>query len=891
MTYDPNIPEEELKNRVARDAFGAFDCARIFGKVDFCVSPHVEGPTLWETESLLWAEAKKGIRADFAPLFAQLVLTVGGERTFEKHSPPPFLGAFDCEKIAFLPWHAALDLFFRSDVDWTATPSKTDSPAFLHVLSLLRPVLDAHLVSFRFDDPDLPKFVKKNLFVGNDRTSRLPVTRNNFPFVYQKWLKAVKPSIAVNWEAAKKQGIHDADFFLADLLSKDNATLMEKLFVVLRGDHYNLDRKLDAAGFIDAKRAEFNDGQKAHAQFWNQYKRPPRRAFWDFINERRDLLMPADIRERQGSFFTPQIWVEKAQEAIAAVLGESWQDEYCVWDCAAGTGNLLAGLDPKAKYRVWASTLQQADVDVMRERIRNGAALLDSHVFRFDFLNGSFEDLPDGLRKIVADPEKRKKLVVFINPPYAEATNARTVTGTGSNRPEVAKGTATHAKYKPLIGAAANEMFALFLIRIAREIPGCVLAQFSTLKHVLGSNFKSFRENFGANIEKAFLVPANTFDNVTGDFPIGFFVWRTGEMGTHVDVTADVFDSKESRIGEKRLSPTEKTIANWTSSFMHPGGQCIGYERMQGSDFQNCKFTNILNGTSSAHATFLPITAENLIPACIHFAVRLCIAPDWLNDRDQFLWPADTWKADREFQLDCLVFTLFHGQNRISCRMHPGNAGFQPAATAVPRAGCPRPQANHWIPFFEDEVGARDCMKSHFMAELLRAAARAGQAGRAGREGQEGREAEVTNGTQGTFSSLSSCPSLPSAAPSQGLLFAAEDGPAWDRENNPAQRPQSESPETSRTSRTSREALSPAARRVLAAGRELWRYYHAQPDSVPDASFYDIRAHFQGFKPNGHMNADSPDAEYTRLISSLRAAMKSLAACIAPKVREHGFLR
>ena len=86
-------------------------------------------------------------------------------------------------------------------------------------------------------------------------------------------------------------------------------------------------------------------------------------------------------------------------------------------------------------------------------------------------------------------------------------------------------------------------------------------------------------------------------------------------------------------------------------------------------------------------------------------------------------------------------------------------------------------------------------------------------------------------------------------------------------------------------------ALSPEARAVFDAGRELWRHYHAQPGALPDASFYDIRAHFQGFKPNGHMNPDSPDAEYTRLIGDLRAAERALADRIAPKVREHGFLR
>ena len=35
--------------------------------------------------------------------------------------------------------------------------------------------------------------------------------------------------------------------------------------------------------------------------------------------------------------------------------------------------------------------------------------------------------------------------------------------------------------------------------------------------------------------------------------------------------------------------------------------------------------------------------------------------------------------------------------------------------------------------------------------------------------------------------------------------------------------------------------LSDAARAVLGAGRELWRYYHKQPKANPNASYYDIR--------------------------------------------------
>jgi hypothetical protein len=89
---------------------------------------------------------------------------------------------------------------------------------------------------------------------------------------------------------------------------------------------------------------------------------------------------------------------------LADYLGENWQEEYYIWDCAAGTGNLLAGLTNK--YNIWASTLDQADVKVMHERIEHGANLLENHVFQFDFLNDDFSKLPQGLQDIINDERK-----------------------------------------------------------------------------------------------------------------------------------------------------------------------------------------------------------------------------------------------------------------------------------------------------------------------------------------------------------------------------------------------------------------------------------------------------------------------------------------------------
>ena len=98
-----HILEEELKNKVAADLFGDFDTTQIIGRVDFCVALPADPVGLNEPESLLWAEAKSGTRHDIFESLIQLILTLGRERPQDRILPPAFLGAFDAEKIAFLP--------------------------------------------------------------------------------------------------------------------------------------------------------------------------------------------------------------------------------------------------------------------------------------------------------------------------------------------------------------------------------------------------------------------------------------------------------------------------------------------------------------------------------------------------------------------------------------------------------------------------------------------------------------------------------------------------------------------------------------------------------------------------------------------------------------------
>ena len=98
MAYDLNIREGEVIKKVAADYFWHYDNTKSIGDVDFCVAMHQSRKELFEQESLLWAEAKRGI-SDIYKSFVQLILTIGKARTFDKYLPPAMLGVLDAKFI------------------------------------------------------------------------------------------------------------------------------------------------------------------------------------------------------------------------------------------------------------------------------------------------------------------------------------------------------------------------------------------------------------------------------------------------------------------------------------------------------------------------------------------------------------------------------------------------------------------------------------------------------------------------------------------------------------------------------------------------------------------------------------------------------------------------
>lgn len=299
--YSKTIQEEELKNKVREEWFSGYDNTEIPGKVDFYVG--------YDGTSYLWAEAKRGVKRDIYEQFVQLILTIGKDRRFNELDAPDYLGAIDAEKIGFVHYDELSEVFELNDFNWQVTPSNHQSREFKQLYELVHDTLRDNVFVFNFETQgdSLRFFIRDKFSTTGRRASRINVNKNNFPHIYRRWLKEVKDTLQVNWTDFAELGIYDCHFFLADLMSSDNTTILENLTVLLQNDHYKVNTGQLQGDTPLYANIEFNDDQMAHRLFWQRYKRPPREEYRDYILERADRLRPQDVRERHGSYFTPMI--------------------------------------------------------------------------------------------------------------------------------------------------------------------------------------------------------------------------------------------------------------------------------------------------------------------------------------------------------------------------------------------------------------------------------------------------------------------------------------------------------------------------------------------------------------------------------------------------------
>ncbi|MDD5942137.1 hypothetical protein [Fibrobacter sp.] len=615
---------------------------------------------------------------------------------------------------------------------------KSASDVTQDALDIVSQYIGTHFVSFNIETHEKEFIDTLRNAIEKGEIIRTQITPDNLKQVFDKWVETVGKEI-VNAEPE-----NFAEFFYADVMSDGKVSTHEHLSAELlhKGNKpiFLLNGKTYEIASIDG-----------YSQFWAIYDRPPKEEFRSYLLERRDSLIPVDERTFKGAYYTPLNVVDKAYDLLEKTLGSNWQKDYYVWDMCCGVGNLEA---KHSNHRhLFMSTLDQEDVNIMKA----AKICVSAERFQYDYLNDDITDngtidysltnkIPQTLQNVIRDAnEGKKKLLVLINPPYAEVGSAFNA----SSKDNTAKTGVNKTRFGQYgmkeYGKASNELFTQFVARIAKEIPNATLAMFSTLKYVNSQTMEVFRKQWCAQYLGGFVVHSKSFEGLKGNFPIGFLIWKTFNVIASKakqskcmfpsEISCEVLDKSTNPIGEKKFynAPNERYLATWIGrpepntteiiplkNAISPATRttdlrckfwsddAIGYMRVNSNDMQQANDTSLFSsGYSGGHGYY--VNEDNLKHLAVVYSVRHLIDHTWINHNDQFLQP--NCELPQEFIDDCLIYMLFHGKNLTA------------SANDLEWNGKKWSIVNHFIPFTEEDVGASARFESDFMVQYMQSKA------------------------------------------------------------------------------------------------------------------------------------------------------------------------
>ncbi|MBO5532205.1 MAG: hypothetical protein J5977_07085 [Fibrobacter sp.] len=674
----------------------------------------------------VWFEAKFGSKKSLYEMFTQLLFYIHRALKDGEYIPP-FLCVVDSVKAAIMKTDVALPLLQDKNVKikW----GKSASDVTREALDLVSQYIGTHFVSFNIETHEQEFIDTLSNAIKKGEIIRTQITPDNLKQVFDKWVDMV------GREIVNAQPEDYAVLFFADVMSDGKTSTHDALPAELlhRGDK--------PVFLFKGKTYELGS-HEGYSQFWAIYHRPPKEEYRSYLLERRDSLIPVDERTFKGAYYTPLPVVDKAYDLLENTLGANWQRDYYVWDMCCGVGNLEA---KHSNHRhLFMSTLDEEDVDIMKAaKICVGAAR-----FQYDYLNDDITDsgeidysltgkIPQSLRDVIRDAnEGKKKLLVLINPPYAEATSSdNAINGVGTDASKIGVADTKFAKKgMDEFGKASNELFTQFVARVSKEIPNATLAMFSTLKHINAQTMDKFRIQWNAKYLGGFIVHCKSFEGLKGEFPIGFLIWKTMNRPVEFpsEINCEILDKNVNAVGSKsfynipvatyltkwikRLKPNKElcvplknAVTPGTATKDLRGTQwcddAIAYFWCNSNDMQQAPTRTALfsSGFNGGHGMY--VTESNLWQVSVVFTVRKVIPHTWINDRDQFLQPSAD--LSEEFKNDCLVYMLFNGSNLTA------------SANGLEWNGKKWNIVNHFIPFTEAEVDASNQFESDFMVRYM----------------------------------------------------------------------------------------------------------------------------------------------------------------------------
>lgn len=649
-------------------------------------SPHgTDGYTEWSTVRLL-LEAKYDVdlksRVPLCGVLGQVILYL---KKFEDSGDAlPNVVLVGDKNECFVLSTASVKGFLDLPIDWSVAPSKGNpelTSALVNGVNILPYVID---IDENFAFRSLISEIEV-LSAGEQATVRASV--ENLGAIFTYWRDRVFK------EGKGKQALsstEQVDVFLRCLFQPNDVYLHPKKKGVLT-----------VPGYPDGVLVSVDQYRSFFGKFSQGYKPSEIKQFMAM----KDRLVEDDARRRQGAFFTPNLWASEGHREVALHLGDSWREDCVVWDCAAGTANLTRD------YHDWgcliSSTAERPDVGAMKDHGWGG-----DHVFQYDFLNPDAESPffapEDGANLIPAEVDKvlraqaaaGKRLVFFINPPYAEDGVAG---AKGEDRAGVAAATVVAAECRHEgMGRTSRQLYAQFMFRcrkVAEEygFADYTVALYSKPTFMSSGSYKKFRKWwYGSHEYKGgFLFQASHFADVSGAWGISFTVWNSGgttsntadlpirltderDFAVVTDQIKQVYNSdgreaskwvegrQKGHVGDTpKFSSGLKVAEKWSGGSV-PGS--LGVMVNKGNNLMKSGTdVFLLSGKPTdkgyRHFDLLP---SNWRRAVALYGARKLVKGDWINDKDEYLTPDTTLPGYEQWVDDCHVYALLHTSNNCT---------------------------------------------------------------------------------------------------------------------------------------------------------------------------------------------------------------------------------
>ncbi len=542
--------------------------------------------------------------------------------------------------------------FLNEDIDWNIAPSnaaRMNNDLVVKIAESINPFV-FNIVSKDFDFKNVIDKIKD---LGSNVSRLINITEHNIDNIFNnQFLKNVVKN-------TKK------------LDSKDFVSIF--LGIIIDHEHYY--KHPSKKNILVTPKGSVEINGSAFDSFFSYFNKEYSPKEIDNLTKIADRLIEDKERRNSGDFWTPTPFVDYAHKMISEQLGEDWRDEYIVWDNCCGAKNLTRDYKFKELY---CSTLFDSELEIGSKYNK------EATTFQFDFLNDPEDKLPEGLLNAF---KENKKIVFFLNPPYARSTGNKNSIANG-----IASLTLVNAEMKKekLDG---SELIKQFLYRIAKiksfyNLTNCVVACFTKPSWLMKPQSEKFRKLWLSEFEfiNGIMFQASEFADCSNMWGITFNIWKSGETENKNEFLHTLVENTEDgirKIGDKLLynvdnihhiTANEYLCVNSTKAEQNiivcDDIKAMSFKKItakapfnyiaaisgSSSDIQHNRFFHIANKDFTIVKGQLPLTKSNFINVCIINTIKNIIVGNWVNDKDQYNMNVD---IPDQFKYDCLVYTIF----------------------------------------------------------------------------------------------------------------------------------------------------------------------------------------------------------------------------------------